>query len=43
MQIQEAFQRGNLKLCEFEQDRVRLRKKIMLMDMEIKKLENEIT
>lgn len=42
MQIQEAIRRGNLKLHELEEDRVQLRKKRMLMDVEIKKLENEI-
>lgn len=43
MQIQEAIWRGNLKLRELEKDRVQLRKKSMLMDAEIKKLENEIS
>jgi len=42
MQNQEAIRRGNLKIHELEEDRVQLRKKSLLMDAEIKTLENEI-
>jgi len=43
VQIQEVVRQGNLKLHELEEDWVQLRKKSMLMDAEIKKLENKIT
>ena len=42
IRIQEALQRGNLRLRELEKDRVRLRKKSIWMDADIKRLENEI-
>lgn len=41
MQIQRAIQRGNLKLRELK-NQVQLRKKIILMDVEIKELEKKI-
>jgi len=42
MGLDEAIQRGNLRLHKLEKERVRLRKKSTLMDAEIKKLEDEI-
>jgi len=35
MGIQEEIQQGNLKLQKIEEERVRLRKKIVLMDAEV--------
>lgn len=43
IRIQEAIQRWNLRLRELEEDRVRLRKKSLLMDVEIKRLESRVT
>lgn len=40
--LEEEIQLGNSRLQEIEEERVRLRKKSALVDMEIKKLENEI-
>jgi len=42
IRLQEAIRRGSLRLHELEKDRVRLRKKSMLMDVEVKRLENKI-
>lgn len=42
IKIEEAIRLGKLRLHELEKDRVRLRKKIILMDADIKTLENEI-
>lgn len=43
IRITEAIWRGNLRLRELKKYRVQLRKKSILMDAEIKRLENEIT
>lgn len=42
MQISEAIRQGSLKVFQLEEDQVQPRKKSMLMDAKIKKLENEI-
>ena len=43
MWIQEAIQRGNLRLRELEEDQVRLMRKIALMDEYIRELETKIS
>jgi len=42
IRMQEGIQRGNLRLRELEEDRIRLRKRSMSMDAKIKRLENEV-
>jgi len=42
IRLEEEIQWGNFRLHELEKDWVRLREKRSLMDVEIKKLENEI-
>ena len=42
MGLAEEIQQGNLRLHELEEERVRLRKKITLMDTKVKNMEGEI-
>ena len=42
IRLQEAIWQGNLRLCKLEKDQVWLRKKRILMEAEVKRLENEI-
>jgi len=42
MGLEEEIQQGNLRLHKLEEERVRLRKKNALMDVEVKNMEDEI-